>query len=150
MSDPRITEEAVEAAAKAIYETPHDGLSRQGYDRAPRDIQKLYLAEAEAALEAALPHLIDDGAAAPPATPHAKPVAPGGEPAAVSATTTAAPSSPNPVTREALMVALHNEGAYCGNCDYEGGIDECAACRECLGAYADAVLALINGSQANG
>ncbi len=57
MSDPRITDEAIEAAAKAIYETPHDSLSRDGYDRAPRDIQKLYLAEAEAALEAALPHL---------------------------------------------------------------------------------------------
>jgi hypothetical protein len=57
MTSARITDEAVEAAAKAIYETPHDGLSRQGYSRAPREIQKLYLAEARAALEAALPHL---------------------------------------------------------------------------------------------
>ena len=57
MSDPRITAEAVEAAAKAIYETPHDSLSRAGYDRAPRDIQKLYLAEARGALDAALPRL---------------------------------------------------------------------------------------------
>lgn len=50
---PVITEEAVEAAAKAIYNTPHDSLSRKGYDQAPSDIRKLYLSEARAALEAA-------------------------------------------------------------------------------------------------
>lgn len=40
-------------------------------------------------------HMTDDGAAAPPAIPHAKPGSTGGEQAAESATTTAAPSSRN-------------------------------------------------------
>ena len=53
----KLNDEAVEAAAKAIYETPQDHLSRDGYDKAPGDIRELYLAEARAALAAALPHL---------------------------------------------------------------------------------------------
>lgn len=52
-----IPEEAIAAAAKAIYEAPTDGLSREGYERAGRDIQALYLNEGRLAIEAALPHL---------------------------------------------------------------------------------------------
>lgn len=55
--DPEIPEGAVEPVAKAIYEAPHDGLSRNGYDAAPRDIQDLYRLEARLAIAAALPHL---------------------------------------------------------------------------------------------
>ena len=141
MSDPRITDKAVEAAAKAIYETPHDSLSRDGYSRANRDIQKLYLAEAEAALKAALPHLIDDGAALPVRTDG------GGNP-------TAASSSPQPVDREALIRAAaeamyHDrwvgdptEGQFAGERYDDAELQASVA--------VDAVLALLNGGQANG
>lgn len=54
---PEIPEAAIEDVAKAIYEAPHDGLSRKGYDAAPRDIKDLYRAEARLALAAAVPHL---------------------------------------------------------------------------------------------
>lgn len=54
---PEIPEEAIEDVAKAIYEAPHDGLSRNGYDAAPRDIKDLYRAEARLAAAALLPHL---------------------------------------------------------------------------------------------
>lgn len=54
---PEIPEAAIEDVAKAIYEAPHDGLSRNGYEAAPRDIKDLYRAEARLALAAAVPHL---------------------------------------------------------------------------------------------
>lgn len=44
-------------------------------------------------------------------------------------------------TRDELMVALNNDGAYCGDCDYESGLG-CSACRRVLGSYADVVQAL--------
>ena len=139
MSDPRITDEAVEAAAKAIYETPHDSLSRDGYSRANRDIQKLYLAEAEAALKAALPHLIDDGAALP--------VRRDGE-----GNLAAAPSSPQPVERSALeqLLDLHRIEAFNGS----QVVCECnltwVTSAEYRAHLAAAVLALLDGSQATG
>lgn len=59
---PEIPEAAIEDVAKAIYEAPHDGLSRNGYNAAPRDIKDLYRAEAKLAVAAVLPHLkADDG-----------------------------------------------------------------------------------------
>jgi hypothetical protein len=59
----------------------------------------------------------------------------------------AAKPAPQPgIDRETLMRLLHNKGAWCGMCDYEDGIDACEDCRICLGTYAGAVLALINGS----
>lgn len=49
------------------------------------------------------------------------------------------------LTREAIVKALHDKGAYCGVCDYETALDGtpgCSECREVLNGYADAILAL--------
>jgi hypothetical protein len=54
--------------------------------------------------------------------------------------------APQPaVDREALIATLHKAGAYCGNCNYEDW-ELCEDCLKVLGFYADAVLALINGT----
>ena len=100
-----------------------------------------YLSYADAVQ--ALPHLTDDGAAAPPAAPHTKPAATGGEQSAESATTTAAPSSPNPVTREAVESVVLDEFAG------QGGLG-LRVLEDGARRIASAVLALLNGGGSNG
>lgn len=46
---------------------------------------------------------------------------------------------PDTTIRDQLAALLHNEGIYCGNCDYESG--ECSDCGRMLASVADAVLA---------
>ncbi|WP_280466782.1 hypothetical protein [Nocardia cyriacigeorgica] len=41
--------------------------------------------------------------------------------------------------RDQLAAVLHNEGIYCGDCDYESG--ECSECDRMLASVADAILA---------
>lgn len=53
--------------------------------------------------------------------------------------------------RETLMLTLHREGAFCGECEYENALWSetpgevewrCLSCEKSLGSYADAILAL--------
>jgi hypothetical protein len=48
------------------------------------------------------------------------------------------PHKPINNARRELADLLYEEGAYCGNCDYES---RCGECEEVLGRYADALLA---------
>ena len=41
-----------------------------------------------------------------------------------------------------VAVAVNDEGAYCGGCDYEDGLD-CSECRKCCLDYADAAIRVI-------
>lgn len=50
-------------------------------------------------------------------------------------------------TKKDIMAALNNEGAYCGDCDFEGGL-ACEGCSRTLGGYADAILRLFSGGTA--
>lgn len=68
-----------------------------------------YSAAVDLVLAAALPHLTDDGAAAPPADPNGTPALTGADQAAESATTTAAPSSPH---LEELAVAIRRHTLF--------------------------------------
>lgn len=45
------------------------------------------------------------------------------------------------IDRLAVAKAIYDEGAYCGDCEYEGW-DTCSACREVNRSYADAVIKL--------
>lgn len=69
--------------------------------------------------------------------------------AAAFATYESAPVPVVPPTnelREEIMRLLNDEGAYCGDCDFESGYigkDKCGECARCLGNYADALLPLI-------
>jgi len=100
MSDPRITEEAVQAATRA--------LARTFVTNKPVAGTKDFRVDARAALEAALPHL-----------------------------------APQPIDREAVAEALHDYNHMhtwrSGRCD--------DACGIASFQRADAVLALINGSE---
>ena len=42
--------------------------------------------------------------------------------------------------RDELAAALHSEGAYCGNCGFDG-LALCSDCRTVLGRYADRLIA---------
>ena len=46
--------------------------------------------------------------------------------------------------RERIAKALHEKGAWCGLCSFEGEWDDCADCRKTLLDYADAVLATLD------
>lgn len=50
-------------------------------------------------------------------------------------------------TRSQIAEALHEEGAYCGDCDFEDDWTLCVGCRGVLGDYADAVLKLLDGAR---
>lgn len=50
-------------------------------------------------------------------------------------------------TKEDIMAALNNEGAYCGDCDFESGLG-CSDCSRVLSGYADAILRLFGGGAA--
>lgn len=50
-------------------------------------------------------------------------------------------------TREQIVQVLHDEGAFCGNCDYEDW-ESCDDCQRVLGAYGKAVLNLIHNGGA--
>ena len=63
-----------------------------------------------------------------------------------------AQSEPVQVSRAEIMLALHDEGAFCGWCDFEDAIFEdrsdgvewrCKDCERHLGNYADAILTLL-------
>ena len=41
--------------------------------------------------------------------------------------------------RDELAAALHSEGAYCGNCGFDG-LALCSDCRTVLGRYADRLI----------
>ena len=56
-----------------------------------------------------------------------------------------------PVSRAEIMLALHDEGAFCGWCDFEDAIFDdrsngvewrCKDCERHLGNYVDAILTL--------
>ncbi len=128
----KITNEAVEAAEQAM----------RGHDCHPvvnPNIPHL----ARVALEAALPHLTDDGAAAPPAdTPGALTPA-----AAECATTTAAPSSPHlegatpAIDRDAVVEALWNVRGLGPNTHRNHGYDAfCPVCMSNPYRIADALV----------
>lgn len=42
--------------------------------------------------------------------------------------------------RERLALVVYKQGAYCGDCEYDGW-DSCEDCRRCVYGYVDAVLA---------
>ena len=50
-----------------------------------------------------------------------------------------------PSLRDRIARALHDEGAYCGNCGYEAAFDQlgCLDCQQALYGYADAVMGLL-------
>ena len=41
--------------------------------------------------------------------------------------------------RDELIATLHSEGAYCGNCGFDG-LASCADCRFVVGRYADRLI----------
>ena len=43
------------------------------------------------------------------------------------------------IDRDELAAALHSEGAYCGNCGFDG-LALCSDCRTVLGRYADRLI----------
>ncbi len=52
---------------------------------------------------------------------------------------------PQPLpTVEELAVAINSEGAYCGECDFEGGLS-CPDCKRVCEGYGKAILALLRG-----
>lgn len=51
-----------------------------------------------------------------------------------------------PPTAEEIAVMLNNEGAYCGECDFESGLS-CSACKRVCTGYAKAVLSLLGGAE---
>lgn len=63
---------------------------------------------------------------------------------------TAQPVTTRETVRESIMLTLHEQGAFCGLCDYENAIYEdrsegiewrCADCEKCLRRYANALIA---------
>lgn len=44
-----------------------------------------------------------------------------------------------PSLRDRIARALHDKGAYCGNCGFEDGFDACIDCQQALYSYARAI-----------
>jgi hypothetical protein len=51
------------------------------------------------------------------------------------------------VTRKRIARAIYDDGAYCGDCDYEGW-DTCEECRDTVYRYADSVMAILAALEA--
>ncbi|WP_104164720.1 hypothetical protein [Arthrobacter sp. SX1312] len=46
---------------------------------------------------------------------------------------------------ECVARAINQDGAYCGNCDWESGWDACTGCQEVTTRYARSALAVLTG-----
>lgn len=51
--------------------------------------------------------------------------------------------APRDEIRERLAKTMHTEGAWCGDCEFEGW-DSCSECRRVCLTYADAVLGVLD------
>lgn len=132
----KLTEEARRAAEDSILNSYGQGDLR----RSERIVSAVF--------SAILPHLTDDGA-----TPfeleteriswHRKE----GYEAGLTARGSTPAIDREAPTRSQIAEALHEEGAYCGDCDFEDDWTLCVGCRGVLGDYADAVLKLLDGAR---